>query len=121
MYDIDKCQKIDLAQGVIYLGPSDKKKSVGYLELNPHTSLNLHNGPAIENLTQVKGRCNMVVYFEEKGKTFLLNQGEKLTIPEPHTWHIHVNPYNEVSLTYWDFDGDIREIIENIRKTATKE
>ena len=116
MFDINKCEKIILPQGAIYLGSSDKKKSVGYLELNPFTSLSLHNRPAIENLIQIKGRCNMVVYKKEKGETFLLKSGEKLTISEPYIWHIHVNPYKEVSLTYWDFDGDIRETIEAIRK-----
>lgn len=120
MFDINKCEKINFPQGAIYLGPSNEKKSVGYLELNHYTSLNLHNRPAIEKLTQVKGRCNMVVYKEEKGKTFLLNPGDVLIIKELNTWHIHVNPYDEVSLTYWDFDGDIREIVGNIRK-ASKE
>lgn len=117
MFDINKCQRITLPQGAIYLGPSDEKKSVGYLELNPHTSLSLHNRPATENLTQVKGRSNMVTYSQENGKTLLLNEGEKLTI-DPHVWHIHANPYNEISLTYWDFDGDIKKIINNIRQSA---
>ncbi|MEK7597652.1 MAG: hypothetical protein AAB441_03340 [Patescibacteria group bacterium] len=118
MFDINKCEKINLPQGTIYLGPSDGKKSVGYLELKPHSSLNLHNRPVIENLIQVKGRCNMVVYREEKGKTFLLNPKDNLVIEEPYIWHIHVNPYDEPSLTYWIFDGDIRKIIKNIRKNV---
>ncbi|MDO8611017.1 MAG: hypothetical protein Q7R95_10860 [bacterium] len=117
MFDINKCEKIILPQGAIYLGSSDEKKSVGYLELNPHTSLNIHNRPAIENLTQIKGKSNMVIYNENKSETFLLHQGSKLKI-KPEKWHIHVNPYNEVSLTYWDFDGDIRKIIDNVRKSA---
>ena len=56
MQPIEECQKIKLPQGAIYLGNSDEKRSVGYLELSPHTSLTLHNRPAIEKLTQVKNK-----------------------------------------------------------------
>ena len=35
MYPLEKCQKVELPQGAIYLGPSNKEQSVGYLELNP--------------------------------------------------------------------------------------
>jgi hypothetical protein len=118
MFDINKCQKVTLPQGAIYLGPSDEHKSVGYLELNPHTSLTLHNRPAIENLTQIKGKSNMVVYDSQDGRTVSLKEGDTLSIQPAGTWHIHVNPYDEVSLTYWDFDGDIREIIDAIRALA---
>ena len=117
MYDINKCQKINLPQGAIYLGPSDENKSVGYLELNPYTSLTLHNRPATEKLTQVKGMSNMVIFNDEKGETNVLKVENTITI-NPTIWHIHANPYNETSLTYWDFEGDIREIINTIRKGA---
>jgi len=59
----------------------------------------------------------MVIFENDEGKTKILKNGENIII-KPLIWHIHTNPYNEVSATYWDFDGDIREIIENIRKTA---
>src|SRR4051812_10154297 len=114
MYDIKKCQKVTLPQGAIYLGPSDINRSVGYLELNPHTSLTLHNRPAVERLTQVKKKCDMVIFWDRKPVT-TLREGDTLTIEPAGTWHIHVNPYDEVSLTYWDFDGDIRKIIESIK------
>jgi quercetin dioxygenase-like cupin family protein len=118
MFPIEKCQKISLSQGAIYLGPSNKKQSVGYLELNPHTSLALHNRPAIEKLTQVKGIFSMVIFDEEKGKVVTMNEGDYLEIKPKNTWHIHVNPSNEVALQYWDFDGDITDIIENIRTSG---
>lgn len=34
------------------------------------------------------------------------------------TYHIHANPYEEPSLTYWDFEGDVTGIIEEIRNAA---
>jgi len=114
MYSFAECQKILLPQGAIYLGPSDASKSVGYLELKSHTSLTLHNRPAIEKLTQVKNKSEMVVFWDKKPIT-ILHEGDTFVIKPANTWHIHVNPFNEVSLTYWDFDGDIREIIDNIR------
>lgn len=117
MYDIAKCQKIVIPQGAIYLGPSNKEKSVGYLELKPHTSLTLHNRPAVEHLTQVKNKCEMVVFWNKKPVT-ALNEGNRLVIKPAGTWHIHVNPYNQASLTYWSFDGDIRGIIKTIKSTT---
>jgi len=121
MFPINQCQKIKIAQGFIYLGPSNERQSVGYLELNPKTSLTLHTRPAVEKLTQVKGKCDMIVFdggnkpVNVGGRIVLLNEEGKLVM-KPDTLHIHSNPYDEKSLTYWDFDGDIREIIEAIRK-----
>lgn len=116
MYDIEKCEKIVIPQGALYLGPSNKKQSVGYLELEPRQSLTLHNRPAVEKLTQVTRKCDMVVY-RNGGKIVTLEEGDTLSMP-PGTYHIHANPYEESSLTYWDFNGDITEIIEEIRKFA---
>lgn len=43
MYDINKCQRVEIEQGAFYLGESTEEKSVGYLELKLHSSLTLHN------------------------------------------------------------------------------
>lgn len=87
-YNIKNCQKIKIEQGAFYLGESTKKKSVGYLELKPHSSLTLHNRwGGIENLTQIKESCVMVVF-------------------------------DKPSLTYWHFEGDIRDVIDAIKKGA---
>lgn len=119
MYDINKCDKVEIEQGAFYLGESTKEKSVGYLELKPNTSLTLHNRwGGIENLTQVKGSCVMVVFDKPEGTTYKLDEGDKLRIEPEGVWHIHVNPFGEQSLTYWHFEGDIRKIIESIRKGA---
>lgn len=119
MYNIDKCQKIKIDQGYFYLGSSDKEKSVGYLELNPKTSLELHNRTAgIEKLTQINGSCSMIMYDSDKGRIVRLNKKDELEIKPAGTWHIHCNPYDKISLTYWYFDGDIRNIIEAIRESS---
>lgn len=116
MEKISDCFKVELPQGAIYLGKSDVNRSVGYLELNPHTSLTLHNRPVKEILTQIEGSTSIVKY-DENGKLneFVLNEGDTHTIEPAGTWHIHVNPFNNKSLIYWDFPGDITEIIDNIR------
>ena len=117
MFDIAKCEKVTIEQGFLYLGPSNKQQSIGYLELNPKTSLPLHHRPATEKLTQVKGKSVMVIFDSLQGKTVLLDVGNTVTM-EPNTWHIHANPFAETSLTYWDFDGNITHIIASIRKKA---
>ena len=114
MYDIFRCQKITIPQGFIYIGLSTVKKSVGYLELNPKQSLTLHHRPAIEKLTQVRGKCDVLVYDDQKSKLVTLNPDDTLIIKPAGTYHIHINPYNDDSLTYWDFDGDITQIIEEL-------
>lgn len=114
IYPIEKCQKVNLPQGAIYLGPSNKEQSVGYLELNPQTSLTLHNRPALEKLTQVKGKSSMVVYDQGDGQIVTMLEGDKYTIEPAQTYHTHVNPFDEVCLQYWDFEGDITAIIEAI-------
>lgn len=119
MQNISKCQKVPIDQGAFYLGESTKEKSVGYLELKPHTSLTLHNRlGGIENLTQVEGQCVMTIFDESAGTNHLLKKDDHLSIKPEGVWHIHSNPFDTGSLTYWHFDGDIRKIIEDIRKNA---
>lgn len=119
MFPIAKCQKILLPQGAIYLGASDKKQSVGYLKLNPYTSLALHNRPAVEKLTQVKGKSNMVLFRENgKDEVITMKKGDYLEIKPKNTWHIHANPTKEVCLQYWDFEGDVTGILKSIREST---
>lgn len=118
MIELGKCQKIKLDQGFIYLGPSDTESSEGYLELNPHTSLTLHNRTGIEHLTQISGQASMVIFDQPKGRLVTLLPGNKLTIKPAGTWHIHCNPFEEICLQYWFFEGDITKIIDQIRTGA---
>jgi len=104
MYDINKCDKIKIEQGIFYLGESNEYNSVGYLELNPNTSLTLHKrSNGIENLTQVEGSCVIIVFDKPKGTNHKLNENDKLSIQPEGVWHIHANPFNKKSITYWHF------------------
>ncbi len=108
-------EKYNLSQGNIIIAFSDKNLSVGTLEINPKQELSKHNRPVLESLFQIKGKCTMKL-FEEDGseKEVVLNEGESIDIP-PLTQHIHTNPFNETSLTFWKAHGDITEIIDSIR------
>lgn len=35
-------------------------------------------------------------------------------------WHIHANPYDEVSITLFKAEGDISHIMDTLRKTSKK-
>lgn len=104
-----------MAQGAFYFGEWTEKHTRGYLELNSHTSLTIHNRwGGIENLTQVKNACVMVVFDMENGTNHRLNEGDTLRLEPEGVWHIHVNPFEQTSLTYFHFEGDIRHIVEEI-------
>ncbi len=111
-------EKYNLAQGNIMIAFSDKNLSVGTLEIKPNQELAKHNRPVLESLFQLKGKC-MMKLFEENGsiKETVLNEGESIDIP-PLKFHIHSNPFDENSITFWKASGDITEIIENIRKSS---
>lgn len=119
MLDIKKCDKVIIDQGAFYLGESTREKSVGYLELKPRSSLTLHNRQGgIENLIQIKGSCVMIVFDSDKGTNYKLDENDKLSIKPEGVLHMHTNPFDKLSLTYWHFDGDIRKVIESIRQGA---
>lgn len=112
------CEEKVVPQGVIYLGPSDKNQSTGFLKLKPGQKLAKHNRPVEEKLKQISGSSVIELY---DGKRILaekvLKEGNELLIPA-NQYHIHKNPTNQECLTYWQFDGNITEIIRNIRKSG---
>ncbi len=120
MHDITKCQKVEISKGAFYyLGPSTKEESIGYLELEPYSSLTIHSRlGGFENLAQVKGSCVMIVFDKPEGTNHKLAEGDELTIKPEGVWHIHTNPFDKTSLTYWRFEGDIRKVIDAIRRKA---
>ena len=107
-----------LPQGSIMVAFSDENLSVGTLELNPKQELTKHNRPCLESLFQLEGTCTMKL-FEDNGeiKEVMLNKGDSLDIPK-EKFHIHSNPTDKKSITLWKASGDIRTIIENIRKSS---
>ncbi len=106
-----------LPQGKITIGFCDEGVSVGMLELSPGQELAKHNRPVDEELVQVYGSCVMKLFDGDRLiKEVTLNEGDKLVIPA-NQFHIHSNPTNDRSITLWKFEGDIVEIIENIRNS----
>lgn len=105
-----------IPQGKILIAFSDRNLSAGTLELNTQQKLPKHNRPVPESLFQIKGRCLMKT-FEDDGsfKEVVLNEGDSIDIP-PLKYHIHSNPYDDDSITFWKANGDITEIINKIRK-----
>ncbi len=112
-------ERYAIPEGSIMIAFSDQHVSVGYLEINPRQELAKHNRPALESLFQIQGRCAMRL-FEDDGsiKEVVLEEGMSIDI-SPLTFHIHSNPYEEKSITFWKATGDIREIIEKIRVNKT--
>ena len=109
-----------LPQGKIVINYSDKNLSIGLLQLNSHQALVKHNRPVIEQLVQVAGICVMKLFEGEKMvKEVTLHENEILTIPA-HQYHMHTNPTDEISITMWKFEGDIREVLDKIRESNPK-
>ena len=111
-------EKFVIDQGNIMVAFSDENLSVGTLEINPGQELLKHNRPVLESLFQVEGKC-VIKLFEDDGeiKEVILNKGESIDIP-PTKFHIHSNPYDDISFTLWKATGDITDIIDNIRKSS---
>lgn len=114
--DLTTFDVVRFAEGTIYLGPSDKKRSVGFLLLKPRSSLAKHNRPVEEWLVQVEGISEIILFDGNREvRRVVLQRGDTLKIPADQ-YHQHTNPTGEDSLTSWRFDGDIRAIIDAIRK-----
>ncbi len=104
-----------------YFSHSDSNLTTGILVLQPGGALPKHNRPhAIENLTQIYGKCIMTL-FDEKGelKEIELVVGEGIRMPKAQ-WHIHANPLNKISITLFIAQGNILDIMEHLKKINTK-
>lgn len=113
-------ESYELPQGKITISFCDENLSVGLLELNPSQALSKHNRPVKEELVQIHGTCVMKLLDGNKLiKEVTLKTGEKLELPV-NQFHIHSNPTDRKSITLWKFEGDIIEVIENIRKSFKK-
>mgnify|MGYP001588871260 CR=1 FL=1 len=110
----------ELPQGKITISFCDKNLSIGLLELSPNQALEKHNRPVDEELVQIHGSCVMKLFDGDKlVKEVPLNEGEKLEIPA-NQFHVHSNPTNGKSITLWKFEGNIVDVIENIRNSFKK-
>ncbi|MCK5474756.1 MAG: hypothetical protein KAI53_05100 [Candidatus Aenigmarchaeota archaeon] len=107
-----------IPQGKIMIAFCDENLSVGTLELNPGKELSKHNRPCLESLFQIEGTCVMKL-FEDDGTVtdVTMNKGDSIDIPAGK-FHIHSNPTDKKSITFWKASGDIRDIINNIRENS---
>ncbi|RJO60014.1 cupin domain-containing protein [candidate division WS5 bacterium] len=107
-----------IKEGKIVIAHSNNNMSVGYLEINPNSELKKHNRPCTECLYQIKGVATMVL-FDEKDSTkeLILKEGEEIEIPLGK-YHIHANRTSEPCVQMWKAKGDIREILDEIRKNS---
>lgn len=115
----EKCDIYELPEGRIHIGKSDEKISLGYLELYPSKKLQKHNRPVNEELVQIKGESVITLFNNHSVEEIKLTQGDYLKIPAKK-FHIHENRSSDKSLTLWKFEGDIREIINNIINSRKK-
>ena len=110
----------ELPQGKIIITFCDENLSIGLLDLNPNQALAKHNRPVDEELVQIHGFCTMELFDGDKlVKEVTLNEGDKLVIPA-NQFHIHSNPTNGKSVTLWKFQGNIVDVIEDIRNSFKK-
>ncbi|MDD5621322.1 MAG: hypothetical protein PHS27_01910 [Candidatus Pacebacteria bacterium] len=105
-----------IPQGKMIISYSDKNISIGLLELNANELLPKHNRLVKEELTQIYGSSIIEIFDEDNSsQKIILKAGDNLEIQEGK-FHIHSNNSEDVSITLWKFEGDIANIIEDIRK-----
>lgn len=109
------------AKARFYFSHSDSSFTTGVLVLEPGAALQKHNRPhAVENLTQITGKCFMTLFDTNDVATEIeLTAGEGMRMDKGQ-WHIHANPYQEVSVTLFKAEGDILEIMQTLKSNTKK-
>ena len=92
--------------------------------MQPGTALAKHNRPlGFENLMQISGRCLTTVfneaYPESIEKEVEMFSGDLVQMAKGQ-WHIHANPFEQESITFFKLVGDITEIMQKLREDNTK-
>jgi quercetin dioxygenase-like cupin family protein len=98
---------------------SDKQFTTGVLIIKPNVEIPKHNRPlAVENLLQVAGTCTMTLLGEndEIESVHELGPGNNLRMDRGQ-WHIHANTGEEESVTLFKAEGDITEVISELKKS----
>ncbi len=111
--NFETCQ---IDEGKIVIAYSDENMSIGFLEINPNSEYKKHNRPCVETLFQIKGTGTMIL-FDKNGTSeeIIINEGDELEIPAGK-YHIHANQTPDACVQMWKAKGDIREILNGIRK-----
>lgn len=118
-FKIEDCEIYESSECRIFIGPSTKESSIGFLELNPRKKLSRHSRPVDEELVQIEGISTMTLFSSHSVEEITLKKGDYLKIPANKP-HIHENRSSGKSLTLWKFEGDITEVIEKIISASKK-
>ncbi len=106
---------------VFYFSHSGKDFTTGVMEIPPNTELPKHNRTlAYENALQLSGR-SVVKLFEDNSSVseHEMKPGDSLRMKKGQ-FHIHANPFDEVSYSLFKADGDISDAMDHIRENYTK-
>lgn len=107
-----------IQEGELIICHSDKDSSCGFLKLNGNQELEKHNRPVDEELVQLSGKSTIKLFNDrDMTKEIELTKGSKFTVPA-NQYHIHSNNNDIESITLWNFEGDIVNIIEKIRNQS---
>lgn len=104
----------NLPEGVITVSYCDKDLSIGTLTLEPGKELERHNRPVKEELLQIKGKGGLRIFEDGESREVIFEEGDTFEIPANKD-HQHINPSGEESVVMWKFEGDIAEIVQDIR------
>lgn len=117
---LEDAEHLDFNGPILHVISSNRLKSEGYLELPPGKEMPRYHRPIEERLYQVEGE-SLVTTFDDSGNPILhqMSRGSELRIP-PGTEHIHANPYGHLSMSRWVFEGDVTEIIAELKREAKK-
>ena len=107
-----------------YFTHTSDQFTTGVLELDPGGELPRHNRPnGVENLVQLSGSCVMKLFSNDSTpdpeREVALKKNDFLEIPKGK-FHIHTNPFEEQSLTFFKLVGDITEIMQTLTKASKR-
>lgn len=103
-----------LDNGIITVAEATPSRSIGTLTLHDGAELDRHNRPVDEQLLQVKGIGGLRIFYEDGPEEITLEEGEHFVVPAGLD-HQHLNMGDGESVVMWRFDGDILDIIDDIR------
>lgn len=104
-----------------FFSHSNSEFTTGVMVIAPNKELPKHNRPlAIENLIQISGQCVIKLFSDDvKFIEHILTPQDYFQISQG-AFHIHANPFNQESITFFRAQGDITEVMKNLRNTFNK-
>jgi len=104
-------------RGQVVVSFTNGEHSIGVMTLNPGQELPVHTRPVDEQLVQLSGLTRLDYYEGDIVVEQVLLYPNETTVVSANRRHSHVNPSGEEpSLIMSRFDGDISEVVTNIRQ-----